>query len=462
MGIGMALHEELLYDPRSGQPLTAGLLRRIASRRTATRPKSKSMFIESDDGYGPFGAKSMGESGKVPAVAAVGNAIFNATGRRMKDLPITRDKILVGRSHESLRQSQPARSRAGGDADRSRRAADGRQRGDSPAAAATCSGMVKERIVTPDVSINLRAIKGLDQVTPAGGGREHRRPDHARRAQPASADPARLRRAGRSGRKRGDAADPQRRHAGRQRVPAPLVLVFPQRVPVLQGRRQHVLFDHRREPVSRDFRRRPELHRPSVGHRARAGGAGREVPHRGPHGRAHGAGGGFLRSAAARTPRGKMSLADDEVLASIELPAARPGTRSTYHKVLDREAWTHAVVSAAVVLEMDKTSAEPRASCWEASLRFRGACPRPRSLLAGQRITPELAAKAGEAAGRGARAAREERVQGAADEGGRSAHGAGARGARVEIVAFAIPVQPCEPSRPTPAQNPPKDLLAEL
>ena len=51
-------------------------------------------LIESDDGYGPYGAKSIGESSKVPAVAAVANAIFNAIGRRMKDLPITRDKIL--------------------------------------------------------------------------------------------------------------------------------------------------------------------------------------------------------------------------------------------------------------------------------------------------------------------------------------------------------------------------------
>src|ERR1700761_5742787 len=40
-------------------------------------------------------------------------------------------------------------------------------------------------------------------------------------------------------------------------------------------------------------------------------------------------------------------LSKDEVLAAIQLPAARPGTRSTYHKVLDREVWTHAVVSAA-------------------------------------------------------------------------------------------------------------------
>ena len=46
-------------------------------------------------------------------------------------------------------------------------------------------------------------------------------------------------------------------------------------------------------------------------------------------------------------------LGKDEILASIHLPRAAKGIRSTYHKVLDREAWTHAVVSVAAVLEMD-------------------------------------------------------------------------------------------------------------
>jgi len=93
MGIGMALHEELLYDRRTGQPLTAGYYgHRVLTHRDS--PDVDVIFIETDDGYGPYGAKSIGESGKVPAVAAVGNAIFNAIGRRMKDLPITRDKIL--------------------------------------------------------------------------------------------------------------------------------------------------------------------------------------------------------------------------------------------------------------------------------------------------------------------------------------------------------------------------------
>ena len=53
------------------------------------------IFIESDDGLGPYGAKSMGESSKVPSPAAVANAVFNAIGIRMKDLPITRDKIVA-------------------------------------------------------------------------------------------------------------------------------------------------------------------------------------------------------------------------------------------------------------------------------------------------------------------------------------------------------------------------------
>jgi putative selenate reductase molybdopterin-binding subunit len=97
MGIGMALHEELLYDSASGQPLTAGYYgHRVLTH--ADVPDIEMIFVESDDGYGPYGAKSMGESSKVPAVAAVANAIFNATGCRMRDLPITRDKILAAHS----------------------------------------------------------------------------------------------------------------------------------------------------------------------------------------------------------------------------------------------------------------------------------------------------------------------------------------------------------------------------
>jgi len=93
MGIGMALHEDLIYDRRAGAPLNAGFYgARICTHRDV--PDVEAVFVQSDDGLGPYGAKSMGESSKVPAVAAVANAIYNAIGVRMRDLPITRDKIL--------------------------------------------------------------------------------------------------------------------------------------------------------------------------------------------------------------------------------------------------------------------------------------------------------------------------------------------------------------------------------
>lgn len=92
-GIGQALHEDLLYDPASGQPLTTGYYR----ARHLTHldiPDIEVTFIEVDDGYGPFGAKTVGEAGIILAPAAVANAIANATGKRMTSLPISRDKIL--------------------------------------------------------------------------------------------------------------------------------------------------------------------------------------------------------------------------------------------------------------------------------------------------------------------------------------------------------------------------------
>ena len=84
---------DLVYDRRSGQPLTAGYYgARIATHLDA--PDVEVIFIESDDGYGPYGAKSIGEAGIILCPAAINNAIFNAIGKRLKDLPITRDKIL--------------------------------------------------------------------------------------------------------------------------------------------------------------------------------------------------------------------------------------------------------------------------------------------------------------------------------------------------------------------------------
>jgi xanthine dehydrogenase YagS FAD-binding subunit len=102
-------------------------------------------------------------------------------------------------------------------------------------------------------------------------------------------------------------------------------------------------------------------------------------------------------------PTRENVLHDDDVLATIEVPAVSTSTRSAYHKVMDREAWTHAVVSAAVVLEMSGDI------CQRARIVLGGVAPIPwrlpevERMLAGQRVTAELAAAAGEAAVAGAR-----------------------------------------------------------
>lgn len=96
------------------------------------------------------------------------------------------------------------------------------------------------------------------------------------------------------------------------------------------------------------------------------------------------------------------ALADDEVLVSVELPAALAGQRGSYHKVLDRDAWTHAVVSTAVVLDMNGDT------CRSARIVLGGVAPIPwrvqdaEKILAGQKVTPELAARAAQTALAGA------------------------------------------------------------
>jgi xanthine dehydrogenase YagS FAD-binding subunit len=104
-----------------------------------------------------------------------------------------------------------------------------------------------------------------------------------------------------------------------------------------------------------------------------------------------------------QNPASENVLGEGEVLAEIQLPGARPAVRSTYHKIMDREAWTHAVVSAAIVLEMDKDV------CRSARIVLGGVAPIPwrlpavERMLTGERITEALAVKAAETALEGAK-----------------------------------------------------------
>ncbi|MEE8348525.1 MAG: FAD binding domain-containing protein [Acidobacteriota bacterium] len=88
-------------------------------------------------------------------------------------------------------------------------------------------------------------------------------------------------------------------------------------------------------------------------------------------------------------------LAEDEVLAEIRLPKVEAGERSHYVKVMDRETWTHAVVSVAISLQVEG------GICRKARVVLGGVAPIPwhlpevERMLEGKRMTPEVAGQAG-------------------------------------------------------------------
>ena len=93
MGIGYAISENLRFD--GGQTLNPSFLGYAVP--TANQiPPIDIIHVISDDPHGPFGAKETGEGSLDPTTPAVINAVYNATGVRIKDLPITPEKILNG------------------------------------------------------------------------------------------------------------------------------------------------------------------------------------------------------------------------------------------------------------------------------------------------------------------------------------------------------------------------------
>ena len=94
-GIGYALMEEIQFDPDSGTCLTGCFLDYKIPTAVEMPTKIESIFVESNEPTGPFGAKSMSEACVVVPAPAIANAIYNATGARLKDLPMTPEKVLA-------------------------------------------------------------------------------------------------------------------------------------------------------------------------------------------------------------------------------------------------------------------------------------------------------------------------------------------------------------------------------
>jgi xanthine dehydrogenase molybdenum-binding subunit len=92
MGLGYALTEEVVT--KDGQNMNANFRDyKLFTAKDAIRIKAP--VVETYDEYGPFGAKGIGEPGCVPTAPAIANAIYDAVGVRIFDLPITPEKVLA-------------------------------------------------------------------------------------------------------------------------------------------------------------------------------------------------------------------------------------------------------------------------------------------------------------------------------------------------------------------------------
>jgi xanthine dehydrogenase YagR molybdenum-binding subunit len=94
MGIGMALHEEALTDHRIGRVMNHNLAEYHVPVHADIEEIEVIFVDERDDKVSPLGVKGLGEIGIVGTAAAVANAVFHAAGKRVRDFPITIDKLL--------------------------------------------------------------------------------------------------------------------------------------------------------------------------------------------------------------------------------------------------------------------------------------------------------------------------------------------------------------------------------
>jgi xanthine dehydrogenase molybdenum-binding subunit len=94
-GLGYALMEEIPMDPESGRPLTLNL-DSYKIPNLIDIPPIEAVLIEQPDPIGPYGAKALGEPPLVPVAAVIANAVYDATGVRIRELPITAEKVRDG------------------------------------------------------------------------------------------------------------------------------------------------------------------------------------------------------------------------------------------------------------------------------------------------------------------------------------------------------------------------------
>lgn len=94
-GIGMALMEHSVVDPRNGRVTNANLAEYAVPVHADAPSVMEVIFVEEHDPHvNPLGVKGLGEIALVGVASAITNAVFHATGKRVRELPVTPDKLL--------------------------------------------------------------------------------------------------------------------------------------------------------------------------------------------------------------------------------------------------------------------------------------------------------------------------------------------------------------------------------
>src|SRR6185312_1469994 len=95
MGLSMALHEDSVLDERFGHVINHDFAGYHIAANADVANLNAVWLDEVDERSNPMGSRGIGEIGIVGAAAAVANAVYHATGKRIRDLPITLDKLLT-------------------------------------------------------------------------------------------------------------------------------------------------------------------------------------------------------------------------------------------------------------------------------------------------------------------------------------------------------------------------------
>jgi xanthine dehydrogenase YagR molybdenum-binding subunit len=94
MGIGMALLEHTCYDPQNGAPINSSMADYIVAVNADAPPIDVHFLDFPDKEINELGARGIGEIGLAGIAAAITDAVHHATGVRVRELPITLEKLL--------------------------------------------------------------------------------------------------------------------------------------------------------------------------------------------------------------------------------------------------------------------------------------------------------------------------------------------------------------------------------